>query len=281
MPQGSSRIIVAAVGAIAVSTAAHAGITNFILYHSNTATQTGAGLSPEVASLQAVGLSSGGNDFDGGAITSPDGTVTPIFAEDFGTFGYYRGDPVTHPFGVYTLNLTNSVTHTTGSVSTDYTADYYPSTAPLVSNYDALQHFNPLVDTTVTLASGFTADPGAADTGTTFYIADEVTNQRLLELIEPASTTSFFVPANTAMPGEKLGFYFEFDVDRAYTDPATGLPTTNEFRNITVGDINAATTVPEPMSWALMVAGFGVVGCSIRRRQRDCFGEAATPANNH
>jgi hypothetical protein len=31
---------------------------------------------------------------------------------------------------------------------------------------------------------------------------------------------------------------------------------------------SATPIVPEPSSWAMMIAGFAIVGCSLRRRER-------------
>lgn len=58
----------------------------------------------------------------------------------------------------------------------------------------------------------------------------------------------FFVPGGTA-------FGFAIDKDGVYYDDATAV-------NFTV----TTQTIPEPASWVLMIAGFGLVGLAARRR---------------
>lgn len=48
------------------------------------------------------------------------------------------------------------------------------------------------------------------------------------------------------------------------TGAATRLGTTNGLRNIAV----AGTAVPEPATWGMMIAGFGLIGGTLRRRSR-------------
>lgn len=55
------------------------------------------------------------------------------------------------------------------------------------------------------------------------------------------------------------GDYIGFDIDPANDDPSTDAL---GFR-FTLGD---APSVPEPASWAMMIAGFGVAGAAMRRR---------------
>lgn len=62
--------------------------------------------------------------------------------------------------------------------------------------------------------------------------------------------------------------FFGFTSDTAFkrvrlVGPSFGNSTTYRLDNITVAE---ATSVPEPAAWALMIAGFGLVGGSLRRR---------------
>ena len=79
---------------------------------------------------------------------------------------------------------------------------------------------------------------------------------------------SFDVPANTATLGEKIGYYFESDID--YDTTVGGVVDTNVYRKITTGYINAAATpgVPEPSTWAMMLVGVGGVAAASRARSR-------------
>jgi hypothetical protein len=49
------------------------------------------------------------------------------------------------------------------------------------------------------------------------------------------------------------------------TQPTDAFPGSVYFDNLTVGD--AGSAVPEPTSWALMIAGFGMAGAALRRRR--------------
>ena len=98
----------------------------------------------------------------------------------------------------------------------------------------------------------------------TFFIYDEKTNARLLQYSLAPGATVFDVPANTASFGETIGYYFESDIDYAAT--VDGVTYTHVYRNITTGDINAA--VPEPSSWAMMLAGFAALAAASASRRR-------------
>lgn len=58
-----------------------------------------------------------------------------------------------------------------------------------------------------------------------------------------------------------------------FTDTDSGRP-----RFLTVG-AGPAAVVPEPASWAMLIAGFGVVGSALRRRARTA-GQASSPARS-
>lgn len=41
------------------------------------------------------------------------------------------------------------------------------------------------------------------------------------------------------------------------------------FDNFEFGDLSVGGAVPEPATWTMLISGFGLVGCAIRRRRRD------------
>lgn len=265
----TSVLVLAAGSTIGIAAPAQAAINEFFVYHSESYTQDASGLSAGLASVQALVLTDVKGEFDGGSVTGPDGSVATVINESspgypFDQFNAYLGP---QPFGTFTANLSNSVTLATGSASLSYTSDHYPDVAPEVSNYAALQHFDPTKDNGIVLTSGFTDPPDATDASTTFFIYDEVTNVRLLQYSLAPGATVFDVPANTASPGEKIGYYFESDID--YDTAVNGVRDVNIYRDITTGDINAASAVPEPATWAMLLVGFtGLAAASANRLRR-------------
>ena len=142
-----------------------------------------------------------------------------------------------------------------------------------MSNYAALQHFDPTKDNSIVLTSGFTTTGSETSASTTFFIFDETTSARLLQYSLSPGATVFDVPAFTATPGEKIGYYFESDID--YSVDAGGVTDVNIYRDITTGEINAAvSSVPEPSAWAMMLVGLGGLGVVSRLRR----GPRETPA---
>ena len=271
----TTTLALAAASTILIASPAQAAIVDFYVYHSLSYTQDASGLSAPVASVQATILTDVKGEFDGGSVTAPDASVAPVInqsssAYPLDQFGAYFG-PQT--FGTFTANLSNSVTSATGSASLVYSADHYPNVAPDVSNYAALQHFDPTKDNSIVLTSGFTTTGSETSASTTFFIFDETTSVRLLQYSLSPGATVFDVPAFTATPGEKIGYYFESDID--YSVDAGGVTDVNIYRDITTGEINAAvSSVPEPSAWAMMLVGLGGLGVVSRLRR----GPRETPA---
>jgi len=268
MTHSPRPLILALASTLGLVAPAMAEISSFTVYHSNSYTQDASGLSAPVASVEATVMSDVKGEFDGGTVTAPDGSVFTVLDQSsasypFDQFGAYFGP---QPFGTFTADLANSTTHATGSASLSYTADHYPDVAPQVANYAALQHFDPTRDNGIVLASGFAVPAGATSASTTFFIFDENTSARLLQYSLTPGETVFDVPANTASPGEAIGYYFESDIDDAVT--VDGVVDTNVYRQITTGEINAAL-VPEPSTWLMMLAGFAALAAAGARRRRD------------
>lgn len=100
----------------------------------------------------------------------------------------------------------------------------------------------------------------------------------LVRFFGPSGLVASFSGAELALPGAANGsgtdpnanarFLFDFGPTPVNRIVFTSGSNSFEFDNI------AAGAVPEPASWALLVAGFGIVGWAMRRRRRD--GEVPT-----
>jgi PEP-CTERM motif len=96
-------------------------------------------------------------------------------------------------------------------------------------------------------ASGFTCNP-------TMSINNSATLNQITFRTAQGSTVNFQTSYNFA-PGSfsALGTY-------------TSIQGPNNFASLIIRDTNAVPVVPEPASWAMMIAGFGIVGGTVRRR---------------
>jgi hypothetical protein len=116
--------------------------------------------------------------------------------------------------------------------------------------------------------SGFTG--GANAIGGNFFDSDILGNfaagSITLVASDTGGTSSYTITGATT--GSFLGFTSTTGITGltvAAVQPATPIwPTVD---NLTLAITNAAPAVPEPASWAMMIAGFGLVGGAMRRRQ--------------
>lgn len=68
---------------------------------------------------------------------------------------------------------------------------------------------------------------------------------------------------NQSDAGTNRRFYFDFGSEKINTIEFKSTSNSFEFDNIA-----AAAAVPEPATWAMLITGFGLVGLSMRRRNR-------------
>jgi PEP-CTERM motif len=96
-----------------------------------------------------------------------------------------------------------------------------------------------------------------ADTGDTYTndIADNVDGvQHLYALLGGYTGGDFGIPLSAARPGSYFGF--------------EDLPGGGDFNYTDLQFIARTGAIPEPASWALMIAGFGLTGAAMRRRAK-------------
>ena len=186
-------------------------------------------------------------------------TNTPLVGKAYATFNNLTLGNTTQQTGTgITVSFTGSGAVVQGSVASVYAA-------PIVSNGNgALFGQADGVDTTTYITSGI----GSATL--TFAIPTTYVGM-LIGSVDPYNTITF----NTAdgmtqsFTGSQIGFlgtsrYVNF----SSSSPILSIVTSStgnafEFDNVAV---NAA--IPEPATWAMMLAGFGAVGFAMRRRQR-------------
>ncbi len=76
--------------------------------------------------------------------------------------------------------------------------------------------------------------------------------------------------AVTLDPNDPRSFWVIGEYAREYNDAAGGHPggTGGSRWSTWISELNVGTAVPEPSSWAMMIAGFGIVGAARRRQRR-------------
>ncbi len=74
----------------------------------------------------------------------------------------------------------------------------------------------------------------------------------------------------TLDPTDGRSFWAIGEFAREYNNPAGGHPggTGGSRWGTWISELNVGTTVPEPGSWAMMIAGFGIIGAARRRQRR-------------
>lgn len=125
------------------------------------------------------------------------------------------------------------------------------------------------------VASTFTAVFSSSIAAFGFYGTDigDINGQLTIELMRNAGASTFLTVSNTlGAPDGSLLFYGVIDKLNPFDGVRFGNTATGfdyfGFDQLTIGDVAQVTpSVPEPSTWAMMIAGFGMVGFAARRRQ--------------
>ena len=220
------------------------------------------------------------SDFDGGTMSFP-GPASPQTFNISGLLdccgdngmGYQSGYmtqaalDANFPTGVtYALTSTNSVTLASQEVDVAYANDLYTSDIPQLTpgSFLDLHKANPGSPLTIDFNS-FTPN-GLADFGQGFFNIFDFTTATTVASFSgfSPSTTSLTLPAGTLTRGHSYVFELIFDDGVNGVDP-NGVAVSARSDMRTFGDF--AVGVPEPATWAMMLAGVGLAGAALRRRR--------------
>jgi hypothetical protein len=153
----------------------------------------------------------------------------------------YSDDPGNRPFPVPYTNVVQTFT---------LTFDPYSSDRPVITNYSSNlpgTFFSPTPDVEAHLknGSGLIQLYGGDDSGSRYGLG-------------------FNIDADGNPSAAEYGAYYNIDATDGYfaitTKATLGSPS-----NVSTDGVSP---VPEPASWAMMLAGFGVMGASLRYRRR-------------
>ena len=170
----------------------------------------------------------------------------------------------------FALSPVNTGTSDTATVNVVFSADTYATVLPKLdaASFNALQNVDPNAGLTVGFNS-FSGDPGA-DISQGFFTIFDYTSNSVVENFAgfPTGTTSAFLAPGTFTAGDQ--YVCELIFDNVVSGDDGGILTYARSDVRTLGYFTAPGgigAVPEPAAWALMLAGFGAVGATLRRRR--------------
>jgi len=179
-------------------------------------------------------------DFEGlangapvGNFYAPDYTFSPatlaLIDGDAGGTGNFANEPSPSTI-MFFLDSNNAVLNATNGFTTGFSFYYSSSTAATVNVYDGANATGNILASISLAAQGFDNCSG-----------------------DPNGSFCNWSPIGVSFSGTA------FSIDFGGTANQTG------YDNITFGSKNPG--IPEPAAWAMMLAGFGLVGSAMRRRQ--------------
>lgn len=130
-------------------------------------------------------------------------------------------------------------------------------------------------------SSGFTITFDTAVSAIGFYGTDigDINGQLSLQVTRATGIETILVPHTRNAPDGSLLFFGLIDKENPFTAirffNTGGTSDVLSIDDIVVGDPDQVAAVPEPASWAMMIGGFGVMGASLRRRQRVAIARVA------
>jgi len=265
----------------------YAGIIEYNLFRSGVFSQI-SGNAPTVAGgyfFVARAELENLNDFDiatlmypglGSPLGVPLVTPTPAAEERFRftspLFQTQGAMDTDFPFGIYSLEATNTVTNASQTVSINYTQDVYPQSVPALttSTFLGIQGLNPSLPFTFNFTP-FTTGVGPNESFVFFNITDTLLNQSVFGAsFQSAGITSLSLPANTLRTETNYSFELIFSNRIADLNPIQGGRQDQGFDYRTRGSFRTGTStialISEPSTMFLF--GTGLAGLALRRHRK-------------
>jgi hypothetical protein len=265
----------AAVLAISATTTASADTVNTIsgyIFNNDVYTQTS---NTQPASQSSSFFSVGADQSPAGTYNTATATVPGGATQNLpanGTSNFNQNFSTSFGFGNYTIAASNNTATATSIVP--YSADYFTTAVPYLTNFASLSGLDPTKSFTATFNS-FAPNPNpAVSEGYTFFtIYNSLGNVVFTDGFLNPSTTSVVLAANTLLANNNYTFELDFSdrvdgydfVNQNYTEQGFDVRTDGAF---TTG----VGAVPEPSTWAMMLLGFAGVGfMAYRRKSKSAF----------
>jgi len=170
-----------------------------------------------------------------------------------------------YPFGPYTITASGPAGTEVSKIF--YSADYFTSTTPYLTNFSSLSGLNPATAVTVNYPA-FTPNANT-NLGLTFFTIFNATTGAVVygnEFLSPSSTSST-IPANTLAANTTYEFDLDYSSRLTGNDTADGTSTIQGFEVRTDGTFTTgAAPVPEPP--AVLLLASAVLGLGWMRRYK-------------
>jgi hypothetical protein len=143
---------------------------------------------------------------------------------------------------------------------------YQWNSGDVMAYYSLSPDVRQAVDVTFTFAAPVTAfsiDLMTGPLGSTITIAGAGFSTAVVTPSDVRTRTFFGLTSTTGLNSFTMRTVSKFSIP----DGAIGM-----FDNFTIASAADVAPVPEPASWALMIAGFGLAGSALRRRARPAIG---------
>ena len=181
--------------------------------------------------------------------TPTGGNISPFGAPDTRTYGQVFTAPVTGTLTSFTLFLNGGVGALRGGVGT------WNGTAAWGSGFGSPTNLYLSADVPSMMAGAYTFAPNVAVTAGSLYVA------YLTAFNVAGANATTTMPLGTAASGLN---YFVWNNN---SDPVGNGSWNYAFNTGNVQFSATFAAIPEPQSWAMLIAGFGLVGASMRRRK--------------